>query len=339
MFRQTTFESGSDESRSVLAAIAKAGIGFTPVLKPVYLESPDALGGIEPIADRYAVCHPETGRAFEVVGSGYEPVGACEALPLIQPLIDAGEAEIISAGQVNHGARVYVQAKLTGSAIEVVKGDVIFASVNFATSHDGTLPVCGGHSSTRVVCQNTMQMMIRSLALRLKHTKNVRDALEQAVLEFNAQRAATKEQAERFRSFTRRKLADKKLEAFVRETLSPGAGKDPSIKVRHVDRIVELAHEAPGATPGTLYGGLNAVTYWATHERGKSEDGRMSANMFGTGTELIGRAVEVATAWATDLPLDIVQQSRVASDNHATAGALFGDLLGKSSRLPAEPSA
>lgn len=333
-FRQSRFATGSTESRDVKAALAAAAIDFTPVLAPVFIESPDHIGGIQAVEGRYAVKHPTTGRVFELVGSGYEPVGASEALAWIQPLVDAGQAEIISAGSTGGGARVYVQARLRDSEVEVTRNDTIFASVNFATGHDGTLPACAGHSSVRVVCQNTMAAMARSLLFRARHTRNVRDILEKAALEFQAQRAMTRDQADTFRRMAKRKLDDKALVKYVRETLSPGAGADAEVVVRGVDRIVELAHEAPGATPGTLWGGLNAVTYWATHERGRSEDARQDANMFGKGTALIGRAIEVATAFAEHLPMN--ELGRASYDNHATASADFGALLNRPARLPFE---
>lgn len=335
-FRQTRFAPGSHESTDVAAALAKADLGWSVAMKPVFIENADALGGIEPVDGARAVTRSDTGAVLGVVGDAYTPVDTSAALGWIQPIVDAGEARIISAGYVQGGRRVYVQAQLTGSEADVTPGDTIFASVNFSTGHDGSLTVGAGYSSTRVICQNTMAMMIRSLAFKFRHTSGVHDALEAARLEFLAQRQNTKEMAERFRAFTRRKLDDKKLVSFIRETLQEGAGANPDVVVRGVDRIVELAHEAPGATPGTLWGGLNAVTYWASHERGRSDDARANALLFGNGGQLIQRASEVATAWATDLPLDIAQQSRVASQNTATAGALFGDLLGKRARIASE---
>jgi len=333
-FRQVTFAPGSDQSRNVLAALDAAKINFTPVLAPVFIEDADSLGGIRAVEGRFACKHPATGRIFDVVGSGYEPVGASEALNWIQPLVDAGQAEIISAGSTGGGARVYVQARLTDSEVDVVRGDSIFASVNFATGHDGTLPACAGNSSVRVVCQNTMAAMARSLLFRARHTRNVRDILDKAAVAFAEQRKLTRDQADSFRRMAKRKLDDKALVKFVRETLAPGAGADPEMIVRGVDRIVELAHEAPGATPGTLWGGLNAVTYWATHERGRSDDARMDANLFGKGTQLIGRAIEVATVFAEHLPLN--ELARESYANHATAAAELGLLLGKPARLPFE---
>lgn len=335
-FRQTVFEPGSTESTSVRAALAASDLAFETELRPVYLENADALGGIEPIEGQHAVVRTDTGACFGIVGDQFEPVQNDAALGWIQPIVDAGEARIISAGYVQGGRRVYIQAQLTGSEVDVTPGDTVFASVNFSTGHDGSLTVGAGYSARRVVCQNTMAMMIRSLALKLRHTKGVHEALEAARVEFHEQRQGIRTTAEKFRAFSKRKLSDKLLVSYIRETLKEGAGADPDILVREVDRIVELAHEAPGATPGTLWGGLNAVTYWASHERGRTEDARQNALLFGNGGQLIQRAVDVAAVYADQLPLDIVQQAKVARDNSATAGALFGGLLGRPARIASE---
>jgi phage/plasmid-like protein (TIGR03299 family) len=332
-FRQTRFESDSTEATSVLAAIKSAGLDFTTSLRPMFIEDPDALGGIREVDDYRCVVRDDTGATFGPVGGAFTPVHTSAALGWIQPIVDAGEARIISAGQVQGGRRVYVQARLTGSDVDITPGDTVFSSVNFATGHDGSLTVSAGYSSIRVICQNTMAMMAKSLAFKARHTSGVHALLEAAALEFHAQRAAVKGQAERFRAMAKRKLGDKALVAFVRETLSEGAGADDSITVRGVDRIVELAHEAPGATPGTLWGGLNAVTYWASHERGRSEDARQNALLFGTGGQLIERATAVATALIEHLPHN--ELARESYANHATAQAEFGLLLGKPARIAA----
>lgn len=336
-FRQTRFDAGANEARDVRAALATAGLNWTTTLEPVYLEDQNALGGIRPIDGVKAVVRSDNKACFGTVGGQFTPVHNDAALGWIQPLLDSGDARLISAGHVKGGARVYVQAQLTGSEADVTPGDTIFSSVNFATGHDGSLTVSAGYSSIRVVCQNTMAGMIASLAIKLRHTSKVHEALEAARLEFMRQREATKNGAETFRRFARKSMSDRNLARYIREVLSAGAGDDTSKVVRGVEDVFRAAHEAPGATPGTLWGGLNAVTYWATHERGRSEDGRMDSLLFGRGSELIERAVQVATVFADQLP-DDHSRGRVAMASHATASAEFGALLGRPARISSEPT-
>lgn len=333
-FTQTRFAPDSDAARDVQAAIAAAYLNWQALEKPLYIENPDALGGIEPVESHKAIVRSDNGYQLGIVGSQYTPVQIDEAFRWVQPILDAGEARIISAGQVGGGRKLYLQAELTDGRADVTPGDVLFRSVVFANSHDGSISVGAGYSTIRVICQNTMMAAARSLAFKAKHTSGVQAALDAARVEFHAQREGLKTEAEKLRYLTRKKLSDRNLVHYVREVLSPGAGADDSIVVRNVDKIIEAAQNAPGATPGTLYGGLNAVTYWASHERGGSVDARQNALMFGQGGALIERALEVAVRYADKLP--DAEAGRAAYSNHATARAEFGALLGRPARIAAE---
>lgn len=328
-FRQTRFAPGSAESQDVATALATAKLNWGTTLKPVLFEGGEF--GVTELADRFVVVRDDTMAPLDVVGSSFTDVRNDAAMAPIQPLLDSGEARLISAGYTGSGRHVYIQAELTGSHVDIVPGDSMLTTVNFATGHDGTLPTSAGFSRTRVVCWNTMQAMIKSLAWRSRHTSGTHDRLREFALELHAQRESNREAADLFRQLTRKKLNDRALTAYVREVLSAGAGQDDTIKVKGVDRILELAHEAPGADPGTMWGGLNAVTYWATHERGRSDESRTDALLFGAGGQLIERATAVAFQLAERLPSN--EMGRAASNAHATASLEFGSLLGRRSAV------
>lgn len=326
MFQQTQFSEGSIESTDVNAALAAAKLQFKVGAKPIFIEDESSLGGIRQVDGQRAIVRLDNSQVFAVMSDGYTIVQNDAGLAPIQEVIDAGEARIISAGYVGGGRKVYIQAQITGAQADVTPGDSIFQSVVFANGHDGSLACSFGYTQIRVVCQNTMMGAARSASFRAKHTAGVHRALSAAKAEFTEQRQAVRLAAERFRELTKRKLSDKNLVRYVRETLAPGAGNDDQIKVKGVDRIIQLAHEAPGAEPGTMWGGLNAVTYWATHERGRSENARRESLMFGQGGALIDRATEVAFQYADKLPLNDLARECYA--NSATASAEFSALLG-----------
>lgn len=331
-FQKTSFVPGSLESMSVGDALATAGMQWTADKRRLFVEDPYE-GHVE-VETHRAVVRSDTAAHLGVVGADYEPVQQSAAFQWVQPLLDAGEARLVSAGTLGGGRKVYLQAELTDAAIEVQRGDELRAFVNFHNAHDGSLAVGAGYTRIRVICQNTMMAAARSVAFKARHTKGVHDALAAARVEFHAQRAALRADAERLAVLATKKLSDKNLVRYVRETLAEGAGNDPSVDVRGVDRIVELAHTAPGAVPGTLWGGLNAVTYWASHERGRSEDARATALMFGQGGALIERATAVAFAYADKLPT--AELGRASYANHATAKAELDALLGRAYVSPTE---
>lgn len=327
MFQQARFTPDSDAARSVPAALAAAGLAWEARLAPLFIEDPAALGGLAPVETHAAVIRSDTNAQLGVVGTGYEPVQQAAAFAWVQPLLDTGEARLVSAGLLSGGRKVYLQAELTDSAVEVTRGDELRAYVNFHNAHDGSLSVGAGYTRIRVICQNTMAAAARSMVFKARHTRGVHAAIDAARLEFHAVREALKAQAIDFQRLLGRKLSDKNLVHYVREVLSEGAGSNADTPVRGVERIVELAHTAPGASPGTLWGGVNAMTYWATHERGRTENARVESLMFGQGGALIDRALDVAFVYADKLPA--AELGREAYANHATAKAEFDRLLGR----------
>lgn len=327
-FQQIHFAPGSDAATSVDAALAAADLAWCAAKQPVYVLDATQRDGLRAVDTHAAVRRDDTGAVLGVVGADYELVQQAAAFAWVQPLLDAGDARLVSAGHLAGGRKVYLQAELSDSAVEVAAGDELRAFVNFHNAHDGSLSVGAGYTRTRVVCQNTMMAAARSMVFKARHTAGVHAALEAARVEFHAQRAGLRADAEVMRALTKKKLNDRNLVHYVREVLAEGAGSDEAIPVRGVERIVQLAHEAPGATPGSLWGGVNAVTYYATHERGRSENARAESLMFGRGGQLIERALEVAYAYAEQLP-DLAA-GRAAYENHATAKAEFDALLGRS---------
>lgn len=328
------FAPDSIEARDVNAAIAAGGFAFDPIWKPLFLENEQSLGGIEAIGSHRALVRSDNGGLLGIHGGQYTPLADRVGFAGVQPLLDSGEARIVRALAPDGGRKTIIEAEIGESRIPVKVGDFVRLLVRFTNSHDGTSPATWSYVAERLACLNGMTAPVRMVGKRARHTAGIHRALDAWRAEFAAQRAALADTAETFQGLARRRLNDRALTAYVRETLSPGAGADESIAVRGVDRIVELAHEAPGADPGTLWGGLNAITYWATHERGRADDARIVSNVFGNGGALIERATQVAVALADRLPM--IELGRASYDNHATAQAEFGALLGRPARIPSE---
>jgi phage/plasmid-like protein (TIGR03299 family) len=286
---------------SVDDAIRCAGLDWRVKLEPVYLRDGLVVDGHK------AVIRDSDSAQFGVVGADYTPVQNAEAFDWIRPIIDSGEATIEAAGALRGGRRVWILAAVKNGTVEVVRNDPVQSYVLFAHGHDGSLAVRAGFTTTRVVCQNTLSAAVNDgkQLLKFKHTAGVHDALDKARDAFDMQRARLRSDREVWRLLAQRKLSDANLVRYVRETLHAGAGNDNDIRVRNVDTIVRLAHEGRGAKPGTLWNGFNAVTEFATHERGRSADSRVNANWFGQGGDLIARALDTAVKYAEKLPYAI----------------------------------
>jgi hypothetical protein len=60
------------------------------------------------------------------------------------------------------------------------------------------------------------------------------------------------------------------------------AVKNEAVRSRRVKAIMEAYQSAPGAVPGTAWGVLNGVTYWADHVAGRDADQRLTSSWTGT---------------------------------------------------------
>lgn len=330
--RHDQYAADSLEARNVRAALEAEGMTWTADFRPLFLENESALGGIEPVASHRALVRTDSGAVLGVHGGQYSPVQIADSFDGLQPLLDAGEARITRCGQLQGGKKVFVEATLERASGEVKLGDVVRTKIVARNSFDGTSPIDVAYVVERLRCFNGMTSMSRSALFRGRHTAGVHRELAKWRAEFAEHGASLEKQLQQWRKMTRRRVNDRTLAAYIREVLSPGAGSNEDTVVRGVDRIAELSETAPGAEPGTLWGAVNAVTYWATHERGRSDDARETSVLFGTGGELIERATSVAVEIMETLPT--IEQARQAYSNHATARADFEALLSGRSYVP-----
>lgn len=331
-YSATDIEPGSLESRNVAAAIEHSALNFSVATRPVFIESPDSLGGIERLAAHQNVYRTDTGASFAVMGSDYTVVQNDAGLNFAQPLLDSGDMSIVRAGYTDNGAKVFVTCELAGSRVSVGVGDLIRLLVTFYNAHDGSS--CAGVlvRGERLACNNGMARLVQMKSVKARHTRGVLVQLDRARVELDAARRELAGLAAKCEPLARRRMSRHNLERFIREVLSPGAGSNPDTVVRNVDAVMRAASEAPGAQPGTLWGAVNGVTYWATHERGRTDNGRANMNMFGAGQQLIDRAFDVAFASAEHLPM--IELARESFSNHATAKAEFDALLGRPANIP-----
>lgn len=330
------FAADSLEARNIEAALEASRMTWQAEFKPLYLENSESLGGMEPVDSHRALVRTDTGALLGVHKGQYSPVQIRDGFRGVQDLLDAGEARITRCGTVQGGRKVFVEATLERATGEVRVGDTIRTKLQFRNSFDGSTPVSVCYVLERLVCLNGMTRSEESSLFRGRHTASVHRELSQWRAEFDAKRAGLAKRVATWQTFARRRINEPALRAYIREVLSPGAGTDEEITVKGVDRIMEINETAPGAEPGTLWGAVNAVTYWATHERGRSDDARLTANMFGPGGALIERATAVATIVAPDLPM--LELARQSYQNTATAKAEFDALLGRPYRLSDTPT-
>lgn len=299
-------------------AIVAAGLDWQVGLKDLQI----AEGGA-PVSHK-AVVRATDGAVLGVVGPSWTPLQNTEAFRFFDPLVADGKAAYETAGSLRAGQRVWILAELMLAPSEIVPGDLVKHYALLSNSHDGSLAVRVGFTDVRVVCANTLQMAHgaeTSKLLRLRHTKNVGEALERVREVMDLAQRSFASTAEQYRALARRgaveadlrryvdlvfrpaqtALKDKVAEAAAVAGVSPETAEEAN-RERIYPRIVELFEagrgtEIPGVR-GTLWGAYNAVTEYVAHERGNDDAKRLDQTWFGAGAKINARALEVALQMA-----------------------------------------
>lgn len=257
-------------------------------------------------------------RILGVVGPDWNPLQNTKAFEFFKPFIDEKEASINTAGSLKKGQRVFILAKINRDPMDIVKGDSVEKYILLSNSHDGSQAVRVGFTPIRVVCANTLAMAIgdnASKLIRLRHTKNLHQAMESVQDVMNVANQQFEATAEQYRAMAKMDMNSGDLEKFIKLVflqkktsteaqiaMSEGAESDGTDETtggaRLIERITPLFEKGRGndmaGVKGTLWGAYNAITEYIQYDRGNSEETRLDQTWFGQGQVLNKRAMAVA---------------------------------------------
>lgn len=137
----------------------------------------------ELVANFKAVTRMDTGQVLGSCSDRYEVLNNIDAFNFIDNIVGEKLAVFETAGALGNGEVVFVTAKLpTYIRATSNKDDIIEQYLLFTTTHDGSGAVQAMFTPIRVVCNNTLNMALRSNSGRVKmrHTKNLQDKIKNA---------------------------------------------------------------------------------------------------------------------------------------------------------------
>lgn len=145
------------DNPSVEEAITRAGLDWA-VVEGELTTSVMTANGIGPVNVKgwKALLRDKDNAVLGVVSDGYKPFQNREAFGWFDALVKDGTCRIETAGALQGGKKVWVQARYA-DAVEVKDGDAIIPYLLLANGHDGTMSLRIINTPTRVVCWNTMQ--------------------------------------------------------------------------------------------------------------------------------------------------------------------------------------
>lgn len=271
--------------------LVAAGLDWQVRLLPAYAHDPEAEPGQRMIKlPRQALVRSSDNKVLTVTGPEWKPMQNRDMLGFMTNYVKAGGATLETAGSLFGGKLVWGLAKLNHS-FDVGRGDRVEGYLLITSPHEVGRAIKVRTTTVRVVCANTMAMADRS-----SETEYSQSHLSD--FDFDAAHLAVQNAHECLAACERRAktLAALKLsmEDAVRKVFVPTfepelLGDDeamsnvmlPEVQPKKIAALLDSYINAPGAQPGTGWGALNAVTHWADHVNGRTNETRLQRAWMG----------------------------------------------------------
>jgi phage/plasmid-like protein (TIGR03299 family) len=295
--------------------------------------------------DRFVLARSDTGAALSVVSNDYQVVQPKEVLEFYRSLVERRHYTLETAGALDGGRKVWALAK-TGLVANVSTNpqDALGAYVLLATSCDKSLATTATFTSIRVVCQNTLNFAIQDVksqnrrSIKVSHSRKF-DA-SQIHADLGLMEASWDHFIEKLNPMTEIVLTEPQARGFFESVLLSEKEleerKFSNRKNLEVSQLMSFYKQSPGQSlptaQGTLWGALNAVTYYVDHIRSSSTD-RLDSAWFGVGNQLKEKA------WNEALVVTSSRQPTQSSTIALEAAALNQmkeKMLSQGGKMPSE---
>lgn len=259
---KTIYNYGHDVSTAstMEEAIQMAGLGWDTRLEPLYLADGTQIKG------NAAVVRNDNNGVLGCVGKDYMIVQNKQAFNFFDDVLADGKAQLISAGSLKGGKRVFINARMADCF--KVKHDDWEKRLTLSTSHDGTASVKISLYAMRIICSNGLIGIENHTEIRVKHVKSAADkmaeaqrAIREATHHYNhiqeqlavlAETEVTPAQFEKYLDILLPVKNDSKRTITMRDTITD----------IYMNKGIGLADHR-----NTAYGALNAVLEFTDHHR------------------------------------------------------------------------
>jgi len=249
------------------------------------------------VKDRYAMVREDTGEVFNVCTSGYYPYQNEEMFRWFQPMLDTKEVQITTAGSLHGGRTVWAMCDIINGDVEITPGDNVAQKLMVVGSHTKAFRTKVIRCAQRVVCQNTLTMATNAASqiMGVSHTKNQHDAMACIRESLDGVRKDFKVDMENFQKLAKYNVTFDGQVKFVKEVL--GVKESVNRKEsKRVEMVIDAIRNSPGAdmARGTLWGAVNAITHFTTHNSGDQAENRFASVTLGTNSKLNQKAYDLA---------------------------------------------
>jgi phage/plasmid-like protein (TIGR03299 family) len=297
-----------DKAMTAEEAINLANLDYEVYKTTIHPSVDGTPNNSEAIQDKFAIMRQDNNAYLGLVGSRYEIVQNRDAFGFFDAIIDSGEAIFETAGALGKGERIFVTAKLPTDML--VGGEVCKKYIVLTNSHDGSSSIIAGLTTTRVVCNNTLQAALGNMSnkVSIQHRSGAKDKLAEAHKVMNIASSYMAEVEQIFNQMTEVKVDDGQLRKYITEVMKPAKvvaqtqSEQEAISARfknQVDSIYEFALTHPtqltDAAKGTLWGAYNSISgYYNYIAKFRTDEDKFKSQMFGNGNVRINKGFKEA---------------------------------------------
>lgn len=284
-----------EDSVTVDEMLVAAGLDWTVEQHECYAD----IGGKRTAVGRKALVRSKDARILTITGDDWKPLQNRDALEFFRDYAEAGGATLETAGAL-HGGRIIWGLARVATGFTINGNDHTKGYILLVSPHEVGKAITVRTTAIRVVCANTLAMAGgvrgKGAEYRQSHVKvfdtdaakaTVQLVKEQiAKLGMEATALASLKMSEydtvRFlASFFQPSVAGEDTSEAGEEAKVKALLADPSLQSVKLQGALYATEKAPGATPGTAWGVLNGVTYYADHLAGRSADTRLFNSWLG----------------------------------------------------------
>jgi phage/plasmid-like protein (TIGR03299 family) len=297
-----------------------AHINYTVSKKQLYGSGAPYTPGLIPV-DAWGMFRDDNGAFLGAVGARYTPIQWHQTMKFLDTITEnIGGAHYDSAGALGRGERIWASIKIPMD-FEVTPGDKLLTYLMGITAHDGSSSQLTKISTTRPVCQNTVNAALAGAGqlLKIKHTRTAQERMTRQAELLIGLGKDVKALETKLRRLAEVRMTRESMNSIM-ERLFPKQEKANQTRRDNIVAEVLSLYERNdnNAFPvirGTAYNLFNAITEFTDHHRtaraaeGDSEQAtviaRATSALFGSGDTLKTDALDVLLEESNTLPLAI----------------------------------
>lgn len=278
-------------------ALRLAGLNWKVLQEPVYTENKELIQGYK------ANVRDTDRKVLGVVTDRYKVIQNEEAFAFTDTLLGEG-VRYETAGSLQEGRRVWMLARLPREFI--IGGERISPYMVFSNTHDGSGAVKTALTPIRVVCNNTLNLALRTAkrSWSMIHTGDISGKIEEATNTLLLADEYMTALGQEFENLRKIKLSEKQVLDYIK-ILLPMEENYSLLQKRGVEKLradMKMRYfDAPDLKDvgNNGYRFVNAVSDFATHSIPRRKTANYKENIFARtadGNPMIDRAYQLVKA-------------------------------------------